>query len=141
MSKTAVVYWSGTGNTAAMAQSVADGARAAGAEVDLLQAAGFDADKMDAYDAVAFGCPSMGAEQLEESVFEPMFEGCRAKLSGKKIGLFGSWGWGGGEWMNNWRSTCLGDGAVLAADPVTCNDAPDDAASAACQDLGAALAK
>ena len=76
MSKIAVVYWSGTGNTEAMANEVAEGAKAAGAEVDVLTASEFGADKMDAYDAVAFGCPAMGAEELEDSEFEPMFSDC-----------------------------------------------------------------
>ena len=102
MSKIAVVYWSGTGNTEAMANEVAEGAKAAGAEVDVLTASEFGADKMDAYDAVAFGCPAMGAEELEDSEFEPMFSDCEGKLGGKKIALFGSYGWGDGEWMRNW---------------------------------------
>ena len=89
MSKVAVVYWSGTGNTEAMANQVVEGAKNAGAEVSLFTAAEFSSEKMDAFDAVAFGCPSMGAEQLEESEFEPMFTDCEAKLSGKKIALFG----------------------------------------------------
>ena len=92
MSKIAVVYWSGTGNTEAMANEVAEGAKAAGAEVDVLTASEFGADKMDAYDAVAFGCPAMGAEELEDSEFEPMFSDCEGKLGGKKIALFGSYG-------------------------------------------------
>ena len=79
MSKIAVVYWSGTGNTEAMANEVAEGAKAAGAEVDVLTASEFGADKMDAYDAVAFGCPAMGAEELEDSEFEPMFSDCEGK--------------------------------------------------------------
>ena len=87
MSKVAVVYWSGTGNTEQMAESVADGARNAGADVTTFTAAEFDADKMDEFDAIAFGCPSMGAEQLEEDEFEPMFTACESKLSGKKIAL------------------------------------------------------
>ena len=140
MSKVAVVYWSGTGNTEAMADAVAAGAQEAGAEVQVLEASSFGADQMDAYDAVAFGCPSMGSEQLEESEFEPMFTDCEAKLSGKKIALFGSYGWGDGEWMRNWEQTCTDDGAVLACDSVICNEAPDDDAVEACKALGKALA-
>lgn len=140
MSKVAVVYWSGTGNTQAMADAVAAGAQEAGAEVQVLEASAFGGDQMDAYDAVAFGCPSMGAEQLEESEFEPMFTDCEAKLSGKKIALFGSYGWGDGEWMRNWEQTCTDDGAVLACDSVICNEAPDDDAVEACKALGKALA-
>ena len=93
MKKIAVVFWSGTGNTEAMASAVADGAKAKGADVTVFTASQFNASKLDAFDAVAFGCPAMGAEVLEESEFAPMFEDCKAKLSGKKIALFGSYGW------------------------------------------------
>ena len=139
MSKIAVVYWSGTGNTEAMANAIADGARNAGAAVEMFTADGFSASKMDDFDAIAFGCPSMGAEQLEESEFEPMFTDCQSKLSGKKIALFGSYGWGDGEWMRNWEDSCRDAGAVLACDSVICQNAPDDEAEANCRSLGAAL--
>ena len=139
MSKIAVVYWSGTGNTEAMANAVADGIEAAGGEAELITASAFDADKMDNYDAVAFGCPSMGSEELEDGEFLPMFEGVEPKLGGKKIALFGSYGWGDGEWMRTWNDRCVSDGAVMAADFVICNDAPDDEAVEACKALGAAL--
>lgn len=139
MSKVAVVYWSGTGNTEAMANEVAAGVKEAGAEVELLTCDDFSADKMDAYDAVAFGCAAMGDEVLEESEFEPMFEECEAKLSGKKIGLFGSYGWGDGQWMRDWEERCKAAGAVLAADCVICQDAPDGDAEQECKALGAAL--
>jgi len=140
MSKIAVVYWSGTGNTQQMAEAVAGGAKKAGAEAELMFVSDFTADMMDNYDAVAFGCPSMGSEELEDSEFQPVFEACEAKLSGKKIALFGSYGWGDGEWMRTWADTCKNDGAALAAEPVICNDAPDDDALAQCDALGAALA-
>ena len=139
MSKVAVVYWSGTGNTEAMA-FVAEGAKGKGADVALLTSSEFDVSMMDNYDAVAFGCPSMGSEQLEESEFEPMFTSCEAKLGGKKIALFGSYEWGDGEWMRNWEETCQSDGAVLVCESVTCNNAPDDEAAKNCRELGAALA-
>ena len=138
MSKIAVVYWSGTGNTEAMAQKVAQGAEEAGAQVETFTADAFSAEQMDQFDAVAFGCPSMGAEQLEES--ESMFSACEPKLAGKKIALFGSYGWGDGEWMRSWEETCRGDGAVLACDSVICNEAPDEDAQADCIALGKALA-
>lgn len=139
MSKIAVVYWSGTGNTEAMANAVAEGAKNAGAEVSTFTASEFGVSQMDAYDAVAFGCPSMGAEQLEEGEFEPMFLDCESKLSGKKIALFGSYGWGDGEWMRTWEETCRNDGAILVAESVICQESPDDEAEAACRALGAAL--
>ena len=140
MSKVAVVYWSMTGNTEAMANAVAEGALGAGAEVDLLTAADFGADRLNDYDAVGFGCPAMGDEVLEEDEFDPMFTEVEGALSGKKIALFGSYGWGDGEWMRNWEDRCKEAGAVLAADSVTANEAPDDDAVAACKALGAALA-
>lgn len=139
MSKTAVVFWSGTGNTEAMASAVADGIREAGAEAVVMTSADFDASQMDSYNAVAFGCPAMGAEELEEYEFAPMFDSCKSRLGGKKIALFGSYGWGSGEWMRNWEESCKASGAVMACDFVICNEAPNDDALAACKALGKAL--
>lgn len=139
MGKIAVVYWSGTGNTQAMAEAVLEGAKAGGAEADLLTVSEFDASKIDSYDAVAFGCPAMGAEVLEEGEFQPMFDSVEGMLGGKKIGLFGSYGWGDGEWMRNWEETCRAAGVVLVNDSVTCNEAPDEEALDACRLLGKAL--
>ena len=138
--KIAVVYWSSTGNTEAMAQAVVEGAKHAGAEAELFTAAEFGGAKMDEFDAVAFGCPAMGAEELEDGEFAPMFETCESKLSGKKIALFGSYGWGDGEWMRTWEEDCASAGIRLAADSVTCCEAPDDEALSACRSLGEALA-
>ena len=138
--KIAVVYWSSTGNTEAMAQAVAEGARKAGASAKLFTATEFDGGKVDAFDAIAFGCPAMGAEELEDSEFAPMFESCESKLSGKKIALFGSYGWGDGEWMRTWEDTCRNDGASLVCDSVICQEAPDDDALNACRSLGESLA-
>lgn len=139
MSKVAVVYWSGTGNTEAMAEAVAKGAKGKGAEAFLITAADFSSDKMDDFDAVAFGCPAMGAEELEETEFEPMFSDCESKLSGKKIALFGSYDWGDGEWMRIWEENCKNLGAVLACDFVICNNEPDEDGLSDCEALGAAL--
>ncbi len=139
--KTAIVFWSGTGNTEAMAQSIANGAKAAGAEAAVFTCDRFNETMIDDYDSIAFGCPSMGAEQLEEDEFEPMFSACVPKLSGKKIALFGSYGWGDGEWMRSWKEECESAGAVLVSEPVICNEAPDDEAIAACEALGKSLTK
>ena len=140
MSKIAVVFWSGTGNTEAMAQKVAQGAREAGADVTVFTSVEFGPEKLENFDAVAFGCPSMGNEQLEDTEFEPMFLACESSLAGKRIALFGSYGWGDGEWMRTWEEACRKDGAVLACESVICCEAPDEAAEAACAALGAALA-
>ncbi len=139
MSKIAVVYWSGTGNTQEMALAVSDGAKEKGADVSLFSASDFNESMVNDFDAFAFGCPAMGAEVLEEDEFEPMFESCKASLAGKKVALFGSYGWGDGEWMRNWEEECEAAGISLACASVICNEAPDESAVAECKALGAAL--
>ena len=142
MSKVAVVYWSGTGNTEIMANKVAEGAKAGGAEVEVFEAEGFSADKMDEFDAVAFGCPSMGCEELEDTIFEPMFASCESKLQGKKIALFGSYGWGDGQWMRDWEERMTAAGAtVLNGEGLICQETPDDDAIKQCEELGEQLAQ
>ena len=136
MGKTAVVYWSGTGNTQTMAETIA---QAAGA--DLFSAAEFVADMVGGYQAIAFGCPSMGSEELEESEFAPMFEDCKPLLNGKKIVLFGSYGWGDGEWMRTWEEDCKALGAELIADSLILNETPDSEGLEQCKALGGTLAK
>ncbi len=137
--KIAVVYWSGTGNTEAMAQAVAEGAQNAGAQVDTYTSAEFCEGIVGDYDAFAFGCPAMGAEVLEEGEFDPMFTACEAALQGRKLVLFGSYGWGEGEWMRTWEERCLNGGMTLAAESVMANNTPDEAALEQCRALGAAL--
>lgn len=135
MSKVAVVFWSATGNTETMANCVAEGANGT-----IVPCGEMNAAKLAEFDAVAFGCPAMGAEQLEESEFEPMFSDLEGSLNGKKIALFGSYGWGDGQWMRDWEKDCGNAGISLACDSVTCCEAPDDAALAACRELGKVLA-
>ena len=138
MSKVAIVYWSGTGNTEAMANAVKEGA---GADAVLINCTDFDASQLDSYHAIAFGCPAMGDEVLEEMDFQPMFDGIVDSLSGRTIALFGSYGWGGGAWMRAWEKTCEEAGANLACESVICAEAPDDETLAACKAMGETLAK
>ena len=126
MSKIAVVFWTGTGNTSTMATAVVEGIKEAGAEAELIAAADFGAAKVKEYDGIAFGCPAMGDEVLEESEFAPMFDECKPELPGKKVALFGSYGWGTGEWMENWEERMNGYGAVITLDCLTINEAPED---------------
>lgn len=140
MSKVAVVYWSGTGNTAAMAAAVEAGAKNAGAEVSVFGPDDFTPDKVAEFDGIAFGCPAMGAEVLEESSYDPMFTALESSLSGKKIVLFGSYGWGDGQWMRDWEDRCNAAGARLACDSVMANNAPSEDDIENCKSLGAALA-
>ena len=141
MSKVAVVYWSSTGNTEAMANAVADGIREKGGEAVLHTCEDFDGSKVAEYDAIAFGCPAMGDEVLEDTEFEPMFDGCKDALKGKNIALFGSYGWGDGQWMRDWAQRAQDDGAQLFSEEgLICNETPDDDVQAACRKLGADLA-
>ena len=139
MEKIAIVYWSGTGNTESMAGFVKEGVEGAGAEADIFTASDFSVDLAATYHKIAFGCPSMGDEQLEESEFEPMFSSIESSLSGKKVALFGSYGWGDGEWMRSWEQTVSADGAKLVGSTIA-NEAPDDEAAESCRALGASLA-
>ncbi len=122
-----------------MANLVADGAREAGADVSLYTSAEFTPELADEFEHIAFGCPSMGAEQLEESEFEPMLDSVKEKLSSKKVALFGSYGWGDGEWMRTWDSDLQGDGVPVVGTVIT-NEAPDEEAAENCKNLGKALA-
>lgn len=132
--KSAVIYWSGTGNTEAMAQAVAQGAGA-----ELFSVSDFSGN-IEEYDAIAFGCPAMGAEVLEESEFEPFFSAVEGKLSGKKVALFGSYGWGDGEWMKNWEARVASANAALVnGEGVTANEFPSDDILEKCKALGKAL--
>ena len=140
MSKLAVIYWTGTGNTGAMAQAVADGAKGAGAEAELLTVSEISADAAAAYDKLALGCPAMGAEVLEEGEFEPFFTALEGKLSGKKVALFGSYGWGDGQWMREWQERTEKAGAVLCGEGLIVNEAPDEAGLESCRALSARLA-
>ena len=134
--KTAVIFWSGTGNTEAMAQAVAE---SAGAE--LFSVSDFSGNIED-YDAIAFGCPAMGAEVLEENEFEPFFANIENKLNGKKIALFGSYDWGDGEWMRNWEDRVKSDGAVIVGgEGLIANNTPTDDDLAKCAEFGKMLVK
>ena len=134
MNKVCVGYWSGTGHTQAMAEQVAKAA-----EGTRLTAGEFTPDMVEMFEAIAFGCPAMGAEVLEEEEFQPMFDACLPKLAGKKIALFGSYGWGDGEWMRNWEEECTAAGAQLVCESVICQDDPDASALSDCENLGNAL--
>ena len=134
-----IAYWSGTGNTEAMASEIEAAVKAAGADVESVRFEDTTVDDVAGKDVILLGCPAMGSVVLEEMEFEPMFDGCKSSLKGKRVALFGSYGWGGGEWMHNWERDCRSSGIQLACDSVICNEAPDDAALAACQALGKAL--
>lgn len=130
-----IVYWSGTGNTEAMANAVADGVKNGGAEVEILPVAAAEESILES-EVLLFGCPAMGAEELEESEFEPFFSSIESRLRGKKVGLFGSYDWGDGEWMRVWQQRAEAAGAQMLADGVIAHNEPDAEAIAACEELG-----
>ena len=139
MSKVAVVYWTGSGNTEAMAAAVAEGAETKGATVEQILAADFSLSAAEKYNAYAFGCPAMGAEELEDSEFQPMWDEVKGSLGDKKVVLFGSYGWGSGEWMDAWKEDAE-EAGVNVIDSLIINEQPDGDGIAACQALGAQLA-
>ena len=136
MSKVAIVYWSGTGNTEAMARAIEEGAKGAGGDVSLFEVESFKASSVPDYDGLIFGCPAMGDEVLEEGSFEPLFTDAEKSLSGKPVALFGSYGWGGGAWMESWAERTREDGAKLFSDGLIVENAPGDAELADCRQLG-----
>lgn len=139
MSKVAVVYWTGSGNTEAMAAAVAEGAETKGATVEQILAADFSLSAAEEYDAYAFGCPAMGAEELEDSEFQTMWDEVKGSLGDKKVVLFGSYGWGNGEWMDAWKEDAE-EAGVNVIDSLIVNEQPDGDGIAACQALGSQLA-
>lgn len=142
MNKVAIVYWTQTDNTKLMAELVLEGVKSAGAEADCFEVSDTSAEQIAAYDRIALGCPSMGDEVLEETSFQPFYDELADKLTGKHVGLFGSYGWGDGEWMRNWENDVKTKGALLVGDKgVMANYEPDDEAAENCKQLGADLAK
>ena len=141
MSKMAVIYWSQTGNTKAMAEAIAQGAESAGAAVDLKDVVEITVDEALEYDLLALGCPAMGAEVLEEIDFEPFFTELEKRLSGKSVALFGSYGWGDGQWMRDWVKRTESSGARLYDEGLMINEMPDADGLEQCRQYGAGFAK
>lgn len=137
MSKMAVIYWSQTGNTQMMAQAIMEGAVQAGVEAELFTVSEITPEQAATYDLLALGCPAMGAEVLEEEEFEPFFTVLEGSLSGKKVMLFGSYGWGDGEWMRNWQDRVTDAGAVLfQGEGLILNETPDEVGLETCKNWG-----
>ncbi len=141
MEKIYVVFWSQSGNTESMANAVGEGITEAGKEAVVVNVSDISADELAQGNVFAMGCPAMGAEVLEESEMEPFVEELESKVSGKTIGLFGSYGWGDGEWMRDWTDRMKNQGAtVVDGEGVICQDAPDDDVIEKCKELGRKLA-
>lgn len=141
MAKVKVVYWSGTGNTEAMANAIGEGIVAGGAEADVKSVSNATVEELVSENVFALGCSSMGDEVLEETEMEPFVEELEKLVAGKKIALFGSYGWGDGQWMRDWQKRMADAGAeVVDGEGLICNEYPDDDALAKCKALGQNLA-
>lgn len=142
MSKIKVIYWSATGNTEAMAQAVGEGIQAAGKEAEVVTVDQVSAGSLSDETVFALGCPAMGAEVLEEDEMEPFVADIEGSVSGKTIALFGSYGWGDGEWMRDWTERMQNAGATIVnGEGLICQEMPNADAIAACQALGKQLAE
>ena len=136
-----IIYWSASGNTEAMANAIAEGARGVGAAVELRQVSETGPDEALQCDLLALGCPAMGDEVLEEGEFDPFFTELEPRLTGKKVVLFGSYGWGDGQWMRDWQDRVNQAGAVLFnGEGLIINDTPDETGTEQCRSFGAAFA-
>lgn len=141
MSKTAIIYWSGTGNTEAMALAIAEGAKTVNPDTGVFTVSEITPQDASAYDTLILGCPAMGAEVLEEDEFEPFFTELESNLAGKNVALFGSYGWGDGEWMRDWEKRTTDSGATLInGEGLIINETPDDDGLAQCRDFGTTAA-
>lgn len=141
MSKISVVFWSQSGNTQAMAEAIAKGITEAGKEAESVYVGDVSVEDLKKENVFALGCPAMGAEVLEETEMEPFVADVEGFAAGKTIALFGSYGWGDGQWMRDWVERMNAAGAkVLNGEGLICQEAPDDAALASCESLGKQLA-
>lgn len=141
MEKIYVVFWTQGGNTQAMAEAVAEGIREGGKEAEVTYVGAVQPDDLKSQDVFALGCPAMGAEVLEEGEMEPFVAEVETFANGKKIGLFGSYGWGDGQWMRDWEERMKQAGAiVVGGEGVICHETPDEDGLADCRALGKQLA-
>jgi flavodoxin I len=141
MKRVVIIYWSGTGNTEAMATAIMEGAMKEDVNVSMINVGNANVtDVLDA-DVIAFGCPSMGSEVLEESEMEPYIESISNVIRGKNTVLFGSYGWGSGEWMADWQERMEGYGANLLQEGLIINNDPDAEGITKCTELGELLSK
>ncbi|MDF2614009.1 MAG: flavodoxin, short chain [Clostridia bacterium] len=141
MKNIVIVYWSATGNTESMAIAIAEGAKKEGASISLIEVGNASKEDVLRADAVAFGCPSMGSEELEEEEMEPFIESLEMEnLKGKPMILFGSYDWGDGQWMREWMDRMTKQGVLLIEDGLTIQNAPDEEGIKRCRELGTKLA-
>jgi flavodoxin short chain len=140
MAKVGIIYWSGTGNTEKMAELIGQGAREAGAEVACKEVSAASQDELANYDIVVFGSPSMGDEVVEESEMEPFVSAAKPGLKGRRVALFGSYGWGEGDWMRTWSEELKSAGISLIGDGLTVHETPEGESADECVAYGRTIA-
>ena len=131
-----IIYWSGTGNTEAMANYIKEGAEEQGNLVSIKEVYNASMEDVEACDVLVLGCPSMGAEVLEESSFQPFFDETLPNLGGKQVELFGSYDWGDGQWMRDWSDTIASVGALQSQESLIVNNTPVGDDIQKCLDFG-----
>ncbi|MBB6625324.1 flavodoxin [Clostridium gasigenes] len=135
-----IIYWSGTGNTEDIANLIAKGIEDGGKEAELINISNNSVDNIEE-EVVVLGCAAMGNEELEESEFIPALEKLQDTLKSKKVALFGSYGWGDGEWMRIWEESMTSMGIQVLLEPLIINYAPEGEAIKECIDYGSQIAK
>jgi flavodoxin short chain len=135
-----IIYWSGTGNTEAMANLILEGVKEAGAVGELINISTTDVDSIANEEVVVLGCPCMGDEELEDGEFLPFLESIEGDLNGKKVALFGSYGWGSGEWMENFEEKIKDLGASLPLESLIVNYTPEGEDEERCREYGRQIA-
>ena len=141
MEKIYVIYWSMSGNTQAMAEAIAKGINDSGKKAVVQYVSEASVSELQDAKVFALGCPAMGAEVLEEGEMEPFVSEVEGIAAGKKIALFGSYGWGDGQWMRDWEERMSGCGAaIINGAGLICHETPDDAMISECENLGKQIA-
>ncbi|WP_294403555.1 flavodoxin [uncultured Clostridium sp.] len=136
-----IVYYSLSGNTKRMAELIADGIKMRGKDAELVDFESIGAEEAVNEEVIILGCPSQGVESLEESVVEPFVESLEGKINGKKVALFGSYGWGNGEWMKDWEERLESYGGKLIGEGLIINEMPEDENEQVCIDFGKMIAE
>ena len=134
-----IVYWSGSGNTERMAELIKKGIISSGQTVETSLVSEVNVDDLLKDEILVLGCPAMGDEVLEESEFEPFIEEIASKVSGKKVALFGSYGWGDGQWMRDFEERMISYGCTIISEPLIIQYSPDGSENE-CIDFGKQIA-
>ena len=142
MDKVYIIFWTQGGNTGAMASAIGDGVKEAGKEPVFLSPSEAKVSELTELNGFAMGCPAMGCEVLEETEMEPFVSEVESIIKGKKIVLFGSYGWGDGQWMRDWEERMKSAGAIIiGGEGIIAHEMPQDADIERCNNFGKQLAE